>query len=246
MKILTDSIGAQIINIRAVGYTRGSTDEQKNTLVAQREEIEAYARYRQIEIACTFEDSGESAVSVPFLERPKVREMLSFMQPQGINTIIITKLDRGFRDAVDVLTTIDELRQHGIRLHLLDIGLDPSNPVGELIITIMAGISKFECKRRAERQVASFKAMKASGQRCGTVPYGWKTAPSDRISKTGRKADNLVPDEAEQAILARIRTGDLSHLSCNETARTLNRLGITAKNGGEWKSGTIHNLRKKS
>ena len=229
-----------------VGYTRGSTLEQQNTLVAQATDIRNYAAYRKLGLAETFVDSGESAVSVPFLERPKVAEMLAFMQQHGITAIIITKLDRGFRDAVDLLTTVDILQARGISIHLLDIGLDPTSPLGKAICTIMAAIAAFECERRSERQHVAFAAMKQQGQRCGNIPYGWRAIPSRRVSKTGRQAEDLEPVPEEQAIIRRLTIGDLATLSGNEAARRLIAENIPTKKGAPWKGATIHGIRKRA
>lgn len=222
--------------IRAVGYVRGSTDDQINTLDAQRDQIKAYCAFKCVELAETFIDQGESAVAVDFIERPVAARMLSRLSELRANAIIITKLDRGFRGATDVLLTIDLLSKRGVGLHLLDIGLDPTTPVGEMIATVMAAIARFECRRRSERQKEAFATMKKQRQRCGAVPYGWVPVDAGRLSKTGRAAENLVPEPFEQLILARILSGDLSKtagITCNEAARRLNAAGLKTKNAGQ-------------
>src|SRR6266567_2936767 len=127
---------------RVVGYVRGSTEEQQHTLEAQRVQIEAYCAYKRLEIAEIFVDEGEHGW-VSFYERPAA-PMLSRMSELNATEIIITKLDRGFRDALDCLFTIDQLKKRGIGLHLLDIQLDANSPVGELVVIMMAGIAQFE------------------------------------------------------------------------------------------------------
>ncbi len=229
---------------RAVGYIRGSTVEQQNTLEAQQKQIESYAVYKGIELVRCFIDSGESAFSTAFYERPAAAAMLAWMQAEGVTAIIFPKLDRGFRDALDCLFTVEDLGRKGIALHILDIQLDTTTPVGKLVLTMMAAIAEFENRRRSERQKAGFTVMKSNGQRCGNVPYGWDAAPSGtRQSKTGRAADDLVPNIDEQAILQRIVTGDLTQVSDNEAARQLNAAGIPAKKGGRWSGKSVASVR---
>lgn len=233
--------------LKGIIYTRGSTIEQQNTLVAQRTQAELYCQLKGIEAVHVAVDEGESAVAVDFLERPVVADMLAKMQELGATHIIITKLDRGFRSATDLLSTIKLLDARGIGVHLLDIGLDPTTPVGKMIATIMAAIATFECERRSERQKAAFEVMRASGQRTGSVPYGWHAVPAARKSKTGRAAEDLVANAFEQTILARLVNGDLSAtagVSCNEAARRLNAAGITTKRGKKWFGATVECYRR--
>lgn len=215
-----------------VGYVRGSTDEQQNTLLAQRTQIEDYCRFKKFILARVFVDEGESAVKLDFYERPIAAQMVEWMRTNGASAVIITKLDRGFRGAVDLLLTIDDLSQRGIGMHLLDIGLDPTTPVGEMVATMMASVARYECRRRSERQKEAFTAMRETNQRTGAVSYGWDAVTSDRTSKTGRQADNLVVNPVEMAWLKQILAWAAEEISDCEIARRLNRAGVKTKNAG--------------
>ena len=63
-----------------------------------------------------------------------------------------------------------------------------------------------------------------------------------RTSKTGRQADDLIPNAEEQAVLRRM-TGEWSGLTDCEVARRLNTAGIPAKKGGEWYAGSVRRIR---
>ncbi|WP_232517017.1 recombinase family protein [Edwardsiella tarda] len=63
------------------------------------------------------------------------------------DTIIIAKLDRGFRDTADCLNTVKWLQKRNVTLRILDIALDVSTPIGEMILTIMASVATFERNR---------------------------------------------------------------------------------------------------
>ena len=78
-------------------YVRGSTVEQQNTLRAQEDQARSYAACHGLEVAHVTVDEGESAVAVDFLARPAVIAMLEKARETGATSIIITKLDRGFR-----------------------------------------------------------------------------------------------------------------------------------------------------
>lgn len=237
---------SSVISPKTLIYVRGSTTEQQNTLRAQEDQARAYAKFRELEVVHVAVDEGESAVATDFLERPVVADMLERAQAAGASSLIITKLDRGFRSAVDLLGTIELLEGRGIGIHILDLGLDPTTPVGKMVATILAAIAKFECERRSERQKEAFEAMRKAGQRTGAVPYGWDAVPSTRVSKTGRQGEDLAPNVFEQPILARLLHGDLSaaHVSQNEAARQLNAAGIRTKTGKQWHGATVDCIRK--
>lgn len=250
----------------ACGYVRGSTDEQQDTLTAQAGQIQRYCEFRGFSLVhqgeeegetgrqggransptlplspsptrC-FIDSGTSAFSVPFYERPVAGGMVTWMQEQGVKNLILTKLDRGFRNTLDCLFTIQDLNAKGIAIHILDMQLDTSTSIGKFVLTVMAGVAELENERRSERQRDVFKVRKAQNRRCGTIPYGQRL-------KEGSD-DQFEPDPYEQAILARILTGDLATCSANEAARRLNAAGIPAKRGGAWFPATVNNLRQRN
>jgi len=226
----------------ACGYVRGSTVEQIDTLTAQAEHIRKYCEFKGLALAhptpgaqC-FIDSGTSG-TVPFYERACAASMVTWMAETGVKHLILAKLDRGFRDALDCLFTVADLEKKGVTLHILDIQLDMSTPVGKLIVTVLAAIAEMENKRRSERQKDAFKVRRAENKICGAIPYGYRLGDDD---------ESLEPIEGEQAILARLLTGDLAACSCNEAARRLNAADIPAKQGGKWHGATIANLRRNS
>lgn len=217
------------------GYVRGSTKDQQNTLAAQRKQIEDYCAYKGLLLAGVTVDEGESAFEVDFFERPQVAAMLEHMGQTKATGIVITKLDRGFRNALDCLFTLENLKSRGIDLHLLDLGLEPDTPVGKLLLTMLAGIAEFENKRRSERQLAAFAVMRAARHRSGTIPYGWDAVPSrlGRVSKTGRPAEDLIPNESEQRILRYILAASGSGASDRQIAAHLVANAVPTKNAGK-------------
>jgi len=244
---------------KVVGYVRGSTDEQLNTLEAQENQIRAYCAYKNLDLVKVYIESGESG-SVSFYERPVAAQMLqeigtnlesrkpgisfredgllaSRLNNSAISGIVITKLDRGFRNALDCLFTLENLTARGIGLHLLDIQLDPDTPVGKLLLTMLAAIAEFENKRRSERQVAAFAVMKSKGQRCGTIPYGYQLSTIN---------SQLVEDPEEMRVLRQIiHWIEVEHMAVSKIARLLNEAGTPTKQGGKkWFPGTVSSVYK--
>jgi DNA invertase Pin-like site-specific DNA recombinase len=82
-------------------------------------------------------------------DRPKFKKLLSLLQPG--DTLVVTKLDRFTRSAVDAITTIKGLFEKGIKVHVLNMGLVENTPTGRLILTIMGGFAEFERNMIVER-----------------------------------------------------------------------------------------------
>lgn len=240
----------------ACGYVRGSTEDQVGTLTAQSDQIAAYCAFKKFTLihpsstspdqpstlnpqpAACFIDSGTSAFSTPFYQRPVAAGMVALMLAAGVRHLVITKLDRGFRNTLDCLTTLADLAAKGIAVHVLDLQLDTSTSVGNFVLTVMAAMAQLENERRSERQKDVFKVRRAQSLRCGKVPYGKRLDPTNPRGK-------MLDDEYEQQTLARLLPGgDLATLPGNAAARQLNTEGKPAKHGGKWHGPTVNQLRK--
>ncbi|KID03947.1 resolvase [Hafnia alvei] len=143
-------------------YTRVSkADNEIGTTDNQIINIES-----QLKIDKVYSDINISG-SMPFQKRPEAQKLVSALKSGDI--VVIAKLDRGFRDTTDCLNTVKWLQQKKVTLKILDIALDVSTPIGEMILTIMASVATFERKRIAERIRDGF----ASGRKQGKS-YGYK------------------------------------------------------------------------
>ncbi|MGF7409185.1 Putative DNA-invertase from lambdoid prophage Rac [Providencia rustigianii] len=141
-------------------YTRVSkADNEYGTTDNQISIIES-----QLKIDHIYSDINISG-STPFNKRPEAQKMVSLLKSGDV--IVIAKLDRGFRDTADCLNTIKWLKQKNITLKILDIALDVSTPIGEMILTIMASVATFERKRIAERIKDGFSYGKSAGKKYG-------------------------------------------------------------------------------
>src|SRR4051812_6708718 len=106
------------------GYLRVSTVEQASqgdSLDTQRQQIVGYAMMKGWAVSDVFVEAGVSG-SVPLADRPEGRRLLAVVKPGDV--IVTPKLDRMFRSASDALGTLEELKEQGIGLHMLDLGGD--------------------------------------------------------------------------------------------------------------------------
>lgn len=82
-------------------------------------------------------------------DRPKFKELMELLQ-EG-DTLVITKLDRFARSTMDAISSIRELFERGVRVHILNMGIVENTPTGRLVFTIMSGFAEFERDMIVER-----------------------------------------------------------------------------------------------
>lgn len=75
-------------------------------------------------------------------ERPALRELLDVLQ-QG-DTLVVTRLDRIARSAVEGSKLIEQLIQRGVNVHILNIGMLDNSPTSKLIQNIFFVFAEFE------------------------------------------------------------------------------------------------------
>jgi putative DNA-invertase from lambdoid prophage Rac len=145
---------------RVFAYCRVSTDNQ--TTANQVLEIKtagfAIESHRVIEEII----SG----SVAAKERPQFSKLLERLEANDV--LVVTKLDRLGRNAMDVRSTVDELAANGIRVHCLVLGgVDLTSAAGRMTMQVLAAVAEFERDLLIERTQAGLARAKASGKQLG-------------------------------------------------------------------------------
>lgn len=224
--------------MKAVGYCRVSSREQVDgtSLASQEHMIRAYTAMKGIELVDVLVDAGVSG-GKPLATRPEGSRLVALVESGDVQSIIICKLDRGFRSASDCLINVENWERANVSLHILNLGgttIDTSTPTGKFFITVMAGAAELERNMINERCQEGRKACKAAGRRIGEVPFGWIL---DNDGKT------LVPEATEQDALALVYSLRSEGHSLRAIATELNRRGFQPKKGrGVWSHGQVQSL----
>lgn len=148
---------------RVFGYARVS--RQDLTTDNQRLEIETagFAIEARRFVAETI--SG----SVPAFLRPKFANLVERVEEH--DRIVVTKLDRLGRNAMDVRSTVDELAQRGVSLHCLALGgVDLTSSAGRMTMSVIAAVAEFERDLLIERTQAGLRRAVEEGRRLGRPP----------------------------------------------------------------------------
>lgn len=103
------------------------------------------------------------------MERPVFSELLEQLV-EG-DTLVVTKLDRLARTAVQGVQTVETLMKRGVNVHILNMGLVENTPVGRLMLTMLFAFAEFERDVIVERtQEGKAIAKKKEGFREGRPP----------------------------------------------------------------------------
>lgn len=187
--------------MRVFGYSRVSTSEQADegvSLGAQRQQIAGYCLMKGWTVAEHFVERGVSG-SIPLAERPEGRRLLA---TAGKGDVIVTaKLDRAFRSAADALAVLEEFKDQGIALHMIDLGGDVcGNGISKMVFTILAAVAEGERDQLRERIRDAKRHLASEGVYSGGKrQFGYNIVLDGDVSR-------LVPNEAEMAVIERMRT----------------------------------------
>lgn len=104
--------------------------------------------------------------SVAASERKGFAKLLDRMEAGDV--LIVTKLDRLGRNAIDVRATVERLADEGIRVHCLALGgVDLTSAAGKMTMGVIAAVAEFERDLLVERTQAGLQRAKASGKSLG-------------------------------------------------------------------------------
>jgi putative DNA-invertase from lambdoid prophage Rac len=192
---------------RVFAYCRVSTADQ--TTDNQLQEIATAGFAVQAARAITETVSG----SVPASERPGFGKLLDKLEAGDV--LVVTKLDRLGRNAMDVRATVEALTGLGVRVHCLALGgVDLTSPAGKMTMGVIAAVAEFERDLLIERTQAGLKRAKAEGKALGR-PSALSAA---QVAEVGQR---LAAGEAIAAIARAMGT------SRQTVMRARNTLGGT-------------------
>jgi len=116
--------------------------------------------------------------SVAANERPGFRKLLDKLEAGDV--LVVTKLDRLGRNAMDVRATVEALTKMGVRVHCLALGgVDLTSPAGKMTMGVIAAVAEFERDLLIERTLSGQARARAAGTHMGRPS---KTSPADQAA----------------------------------------------------------------
>jgi putative DNA-invertase from lambdoid prophage Rac len=145
---------------RVFAYVRVSTIDQ--TTQNQIVEIQAAGFVVDKKRVVTETVSG----SVAAMERPGFTKLVDRLESGDV--LIVTKLDRLGRNAMDVRATVERLASDGVRVHCLALGgVDLTSAAGKMTMGVLCAVAEFERDLIIERTQAGLARAKSEGKTLG-------------------------------------------------------------------------------
>ena len=217
-----------------VAYRRVSTAGQVDRygLAEQDRDMHAYAAREGHRVVRTETDGAKSG-TLPAEKRPALLAALRAVRSGQAGGLLLPNLDRLSRKLIVQEAVLAQVWDAGGEVHTADHGLelqdDPDDPIRTAIRQMRGVFAQLE-RAMIVKRMRNGRAMKASQ---GGFAYG---SPALGYRAEGKQ---LVPDSAEQAVLARIRELDGQGASLREIAAALTAEGIPTKRGGTWHPSTV-------
>jgi DNA invertase Pin-like site-specific DNA recombinase len=216
--------------MKAVGYTRVSTEEQAKegiSLANQTECIKALCvakGWELMEIIC---DEGKSAKD---LNRNGIQKLMANVKAGKFDILVVYRLDRLTRSVRDLGYIVqDVLEKHNVALSSIQDSFDTSTASGKLILNVLGSIAQWEREIIGERTRDGLRYKKSRLEHYGPIPYGFEL--------DGTK---LQPKKDELTVVAYIH--NLRHklkYPYKTIADTLNAEGLMARNGKKWHASCV-------
>ena len=187
----------------ADGYIRvsrrgGREGESSIAPDVQRKKIEGWAELHGVEIVRWWEEIDQSGAR---LERPMFQEALERCEAGETGGIVVARLDRFARSAVDALTSIKRLNAAGARLVSVEDNFDGSTPMGRFAIGILTLIAELELERIKESwRIANVEAVGRGVHVSARVPVGYTRDENGRLHRDGPAASAVAEVFRKRAV----------------------------------------------
>lgn len=163
--------------IKTVIFARVSTNVQEYD--RQIYELTTLAKSNGWSVEAVFAEKISGAKSNK--ERTELLNMVSYVEANHINKVLVTELSRLGRDTLQVLEVIQMLNEKGISLYIQNYNIETLtkdgkvNAMSQFLITILAEVARMERKTIRERVESGYRNYRANGGKVGRK-IGYKKA----------------------------------------------------------------------
>jgi len=220
--------------IKLVGYCRVSTDSQKEegTIEIQEKDLKLYADKNNFELIKIFKDEGISGSS-ELENRPGLAELFNFIEiNEGIEGVLIFKLDRLARDLYIQEHLIKKLELLNIKLlSIKEPNLDSKDPMRKAFRQFMGIVSELE---------KAFITLRLTGGRINKAQKGGFAGGSTALGYITKNKELIIDEEQAETIRMIFKMKRYKRMSLRGIARELNNLNIPTSGGkGRWYGRTV-------
>jgi len=209
-------------------YTRKSTaeglDQDFTTLDAQREAAENYISSQKHEgwlvLPTRYDDGGFTGAN---LDRPALQKLLTDIKTDGIDCVIVYKVDRLSRSLINFAQLLEFFDKYNVTFVSVTQAFNTNTSMGRLTLNILLSFAQFEREIISERTKDKMGAARKKGHWLGgRPPLGYD------IEKDAKK---LIINPKEAKLIKEIFKLYLDDNSLLKVALILNEKGHRSKQG---------------
>lgn len=145
---------------RCVAYVRRSTDKQSLSPQAQRDAIERACAERGWTLVTALEETESGRKT----DRPVLEAAVALCEAGGADALVVAKLDRLARSALDFLQLVARAQAGGWALVVLDPAIDLSTAAGRMCAGILATVAEFEGELIRQRTREGLAVKRSKGE----------------------------------------------------------------------------------
>ncbi|WP_108653145.1 recombinase family protein [Dongshaea marina] len=148
---------------RIFAYCRVSTSEQDT----QNQKLEIESAGFSVRANRIIEEHISGSVAAK--QRPGFVRLMDRLEQEDI--LVVTKLDRLGRNAIDVRETVEALSELGVKVHCLALGgADLTSTAGKMTMQVVSAVAEFEKDLLIERTQSGLERARAKGKQLGRPP----------------------------------------------------------------------------
>ncbi len=233
--------------VRAAGYTRVSSFmqvEDGSSLDDQAARIARTVAEHGWELIEVFADPARSGRNE---QRPQLARLLRAVRKNQVEVVVIDRIDRLSRNLFGLLSTVQYLKSHGVRLVSLRESIDFTTSWGRLVMYVLGALAEFYVAALSEEIRLSRLQQARNGYLTGSYRFGYcngrcadctdpngpgycPLAGGRNRGTDGTRVPHPVEAAAVRLMFAWYATGEYSD---DDVARRLNREVFTLDDGTE-------------
>ena len=235
--MMTENLNKTIALVRV--STIGQTEEKGGTGIQfQTEKLSQYAILNDLNLIKTITDIASGGLDT----RDGIELLKQHIKDDEVDVVLVWNVSRCFRSMVAFADFYKFLKKHDVEIISVSEGIKSSEKTGEMLFSIMVGISSYEKSIITERMVSGRNTKVQNGERGfgGRLPFGYK-----------KKDGEIVLDEMDGKIVSYIfkKMNQLNKRNITKTKKTQTMLKLLKDrnftyNGSPFKSWNVKSILK--
>ncbi|GAA2015203.1 recombinase family protein [Brevibacterium samyangense] len=131
-------------------------------------------------------------------ERPGMKRLLDYAQDG--DTVVVWRIDRLGRSLIDVLNTVNLLRERGVKIRSISDSIDPETSSGRMMLGMLATLAEYERELITERVNAGIAAAKQNGTRFGRPPVDPDVIAEKLVTAEDARAKGRTAEAAARLV----------------------------------------------